>query len=80
MTEQITLIFAENLRNHRRAEGLNRAELARRAGLSAGYVRFLELAARSPRIEAVEALALALEIDTAFLLTAQQTKNPPSRS
>ncbi|HEY1293505.1 MAG TPA: LuxR C-terminal-related transcriptional regulator [Chloroflexota bacterium] len=54
--------FGELLREHRRAAGLSRQQLADRAGLSSRGIQDLELGSRHPYLETARRLADALEL------------------
>ena len=59
-----------NIRRMRRAQGLTQAVLARRAGLSTGYVSLIERGRANPRLETMAALAQALKASPVELLKA----------
>jgi transcriptional regulator with XRE-family HTH domain len=60
--------LGEAVRCHRDALGLNRSEVAQRAGISRGHLYAIEFGRLSPTIEQGEALAAALETELAELL------------
>jgi transcriptional regulator with XRE-family HTH domain len=67
---EIVRVFADRLREVRRARNVTQAELARRAGVPASYVSDLEKAKAAPGIDLVDRLAKALETSVADLLSA----------
>ena len=63
------LVFAENLRRARRLRNLSQEHLAELAGLHRTYVGSVERAERNISIDNIEALAIALKMTCAELLT-----------
>jgi transcriptional regulator with XRE-family HTH domain len=56
-------IFAKNLRESRRKCGFTQAQLAERAGISTHYIALIELARNIPKVETIELLANALNVE-----------------
>jgi len=56
-------IFAKNLRESRRKYGFTQAQLAEKAGISTHYIALIELARNIPKVETIELLANALNIE-----------------
>jgi len=56
-------IFAGNLRETRRKCGLTQAKLAEKADVSTHYVALVELARNIPKVEVIERLATALDVE-----------------
>ena len=55
--------FAKNLRESRRKCGFTQAQLAEKAGISTHYIALIELARNIPKVETIELLANALNIE-----------------
>jgi len=55
--------FAKNLRESRRKCGFTQAQLAEKAGISTHYIALIELAKNIPKVETIERLANALNIE-----------------
>jgi len=55
--------FAQNLRESRRKCGFTQAQLAEKAGISTHYIALIELARNIPKVETIERLANALNIE-----------------
>ena len=68
--------FAKNLRENRRKSGLTQAKLAEKADISTHYVALIELARNIPKVEVIQRLANALnvEIYELFLVPHSPTK------
>lgn len=66
-------IFSKNLRYVRLERGLSQEELAHRAGLHRTYVGAVERGERNISIGNIEKLALALDVDPATLLQANDS-------
>ena len=62
--------FAKNLRENRRKCGLTQAQLAERAEVSTHYVALIELARNIPKVDTIERLANALNVEIYELLIA----------
>ena len=62
-TDTIREIFARNLRENRRKSGLTQAELAENAEISHHYLAMIELARNIPKVETIERLAKAMNIE-----------------
>lgn len=67
-SENLTQIFARNLRSIRKEQGISQGDLTRLAGLSARYVGKLERCETSPTLNTVEALADALSVEPVRLI------------
>jgi transcriptional regulator with XRE-family HTH domain len=61
-------IFSANLRFWRTTCKLSQLELAAKAGLHVSYISMLERGVRSPPLDTVELLSLALKVPPAGLL------------
>jgi len=55
--------FAKNLRESRRKCGFTQAQLAEKAEISTHYIALIELARNIPKVEIIERLANALNIE-----------------
>ena len=55
--------FARNLRENRRKCGLTQAQLAEKAEISTHYIALIELARNIPKVETIERLANALNVE-----------------
>ena len=69
------LVFGQRLRHWRSLRGLTLAQLGERVGRGAPYLSQVENARREPNLSLVSALAAALEVESADLLSDE----PPSR-
>jgi transcriptional regulator with XRE-family HTH domain len=58
----------QNLKRLRKAAGMTQEQLARRAGLSLGYVQRLEVGRHDPPVSTLRVLAKALGVKVAKLL------------
>ena len=56
-------ISAKNLRDNRRKCGLTQSKLAEMADISTHYIALIELARNIPKVEVIERLANALDIE-----------------
>lgn len=65
---EIRLVFAENLKKHRKAAGLSQEELAHSAGIERAYVSLLERRLNSPTIDMLSKLAAAIGVEPYQLL------------
>lgn len=61
-------IFARNIRKRRASLGFSQEELGERSDLTRNYIGMIERCENSPTLEAVEAIAKALETRAADLL------------
>src|ERR1700735_703224 len=68
-------VFGQRLRHLRRARGLTLAELGQKVGRAPSVLSLLENGRREPKISLIEALAAALSVSSAELMSNQ----PPSR-
>jgi len=55
--------FAKNLRESRRKCGFTQAQLAEKAGVSTHYIALIELARNIPKVETIELLAKAMNVE-----------------
>jgi transcriptional regulator with XRE-family HTH domain len=62
-TAKIQETFSQNLRENRRKSGLTQVQLAEKAEISTNYLAMVELARYIPRVEIIERLANALNIE-----------------
>ena len=62
--------FARNLRENRRKSGLTQAQLAEKAEVSTHYIALIELARNIPKVETIERLAKALNVEVYELFIA----------
>lgn len=65
---EIRDILAQNLKRHRKAQGLSQEELAHRAGIDRTYVSSLERRVYAAGIDVVDRLAKVLGLEAADLL------------
>ena len=65
---KLRAIVARNLRILRKQKGLSQEELAFQAGINRNYVGQIEREEKSPTVDMLEKLGLALEIDPAILI------------
>jgi len=68
--DNIREIFARNLRENRRKRGLTQAQLAEKAKVSTHYIALIELARNIPKVETIEKLANALNVEVYELFIA----------
>jgi transcriptional regulator with XRE-family HTH domain len=61
-------VVARNLRILRKQKGLSQEELAFQAGINRNYVGQIEREEKSPSVDMLEKLGVALEIDPANLI------------
>jgi transcriptional regulator with XRE-family HTH domain len=61
--DNIRETFARNLRENRRKCGLTQGQLAEKAGVSTHYIALIELARNIPKVETIERLAKALNVE-----------------
>jgi transcriptional regulator with XRE-family HTH domain len=61
--DNIRETFARNLRENRRKCGLTQAQLAEKAEVSTHYIALIELARNIPKVETIERLANALNVE-----------------
>jgi len=61
--DNIKELFARNLRENRRKNGLTQAQLAEQAEVSTHYIALIELARNIPKVETIERLANALNVE-----------------
>ncbi|MEI6873718.1 MAG: helix-turn-helix transcriptional regulator [Spirochaetota bacterium] len=64
--------IAQNLKNRRNSLDITQAELAERAGISAGYVAEIEIARKRPSLDTIALLAAALQIRPYRLLMSEK--------
>ena len=62
-TTKIQETFAQNLREKRRKCGLTQAQLAEKAEISTNYLAMVEIARYIPRVEIIERLADAMNVE-----------------
>jgi len=67
----ISETFAQNLRENRRKCGFTQAQLAEKAGVSTHYIALIELARNMPKVETIERIAKALDIEIYELFITQ---------
>ena len=68
--DNIRDIFSRNLRENRRKCGLTQVELAEKADISVHYLAMIELARNIPKVDAIERLAKAMNIEVYELFIA----------
>jgi len=68
--DNIRECFARNLRENRRKCGFTQAQLAEKAEVSTHYIALIELARNIPKVETIERLANALNIELYELFVA----------
>ena len=61
--DNIRETFAKNLRENRRKCGFTQAVLAEKADVSTHYIALIELARNLPKVEVIERIAKALDIE-----------------
>ena len=61
--DNIRETFARNLRENRRKSGLTQAQLAEKAEVSTHYIALIELARNIPKVDTIERLANALNVE-----------------
>ena len=61
-------LLAMKLKHHRKARGLTQAQLAKRVGLSLGYIARLEIGMHDPPLSTLAKLAKALKVTVAELV------------
>jgi len=72
-TKDLSSRIANRVRDLRMERGWSQPELARRSTLSNAMVSMVERGERTPSLEALAALASALDVDPAILLTVDET-------
>ncbi|WP_373048286.1 helix-turn-helix domain-containing protein [Vulgatibacter sp.] len=72
-TKDLSNRIANRVRDLRLERGWSQPELARRSTLSNAMVSMVERGERTPSLEALAALASALDVDPAILLTVDET-------
>jgi len=72
-TKDLSTRIATRVRDLRMERGWSQPELARRSTLSNAMVSMVERGERTPSLEALSALANALDVDPAILLTADES-------
>lgn len=72
-TKDLSSRIANRVRDLRMERGWSQPELARRSTLSNAMVSMVERGERTPSLEALAALASALDVDPAILLTVDDT-------
>jgi len=65
---EIRDILAQNLKRHRKVQGLSQEELAHRAGIDRTYISSLERCVYAAGIDVVDRLAKVLGLEAADLL------------
>jgi transcriptional regulator with XRE-family HTH domain len=65
---KLRAIVARNLRILRKQKGLSQEELAFQAGINRNYVGQIEREEKSPTIDIIEKLAVALEVKPQILI------------
>ncbi|MFL9965245.1 helix-turn-helix transcriptional regulator [Paraburkholderia sediminicola] len=68
-------LFAQNVENHRTRLGVSQVELARAAGLGRNTVPNIETKAVNVRLDTVNRLAIALDIDPCLLLAPSSSRS-----
>jgi transcriptional regulator with XRE-family HTH domain len=71
--DAVTAVFAERLREARRAGGWTQEQVAQRAGLDASWIAQFEGGFRAPTLSKFRALVVALGADPAWLLGIRKT-------
>lgn len=66
--EEVTRVFAENLKRERKAAGLTQEALGEKAELDRAHVGYLERRKRTPELPTIRRLAAALEIGSGRLV------------
>jgi transcriptional regulator with XRE-family HTH domain len=61
--------FAKIVEKYRKSKGFSRAKLAEKAGLHQTYIGLLEKGKRSPNLDTAKAIANALEMPLAKLIS-----------
>lgn len=72
-TKDLSIRIANRVRDLRMERGWSQPELARRSTLSNAMVSMVERGERTPSLEALAALASALDVDPAILLTVDES-------
>ena len=70
-TQYERIIFGLKVKQARQGQGLSFAELSKSSGMSISYLNEIEKGKKFPKKDKVEALALALEVSSAELLSAE---------
>ena len=68
MATKLTKTIARRLKELRKAQGLNQQQLAKRAGVSFGYLARLETCHHDPQVGTLNKLAKALKVRLVNLL------------
>jgi len=67
--KNIGALFSENLKKHRINHGYSQEALAAKCGLHRTYISQLERQIKSPSLDTLHKLSVALEIDICSLIT-----------
>jgi transcriptional regulator with XRE-family HTH domain len=73
-------VVARNLRVMRKQKGLSQDELAFQAGINRNYVGQIEREEKSPTVDMIEKLAIALETDAEAFFVRRPRSNRPHTS
>ena len=68
MPKSYIIQFGESVKKAREKAGLSQEQLAHKAGLHRTQISLIERGERSPRLDTIQRLALALEVQPAKLL------------
>lgn len=74
----MTAVNRERIRQLRLLQGLTKAELAERAGISAAYLGRIERGLQQPGIDVLDRLATALGVPLTELLSVENTQEDPT--
>jgi transcriptional regulator with XRE-family HTH domain len=66
--EQVTQVFADNLKRERKKAGLSQEKLGLEAGIDRTHVGYLERGRRTPELPTIRHLAEALQISSDLLV------------
>lgn len=74
MSENLLIDFGARVRTLREKRNLSQAELANKGGFNRNYIGMVERGERNPRLDTLQRLADALEIDLSLLMKFKRIK------
>lgn len=78
-TDAFVKALARVLLSAREQRGLSQTELATKAGLSQPHIGYIEQGKRSPSVESLKRLAIALDTSATELVSSAETISEPRR-
>lgn len=74
MSENLLIDFGARVRTLREKRNLSQAELANKGGFNRNYIGMVERGERNPRLDTLQRLADALEVDLSLLMKFKRIK------